>query len=145
MRFTIERDIRFMCNRIITLSFLWLMTFAGCIEFVSVDISQAEIPILAPNDSLYISEYRVTFWCEDNLDAETYLFQLASPGFEHPLSVVDTALRGNLHEIVLTEGRYDWRVRIENESSRSAFISRTIFIDQTPPTQPVILFPQQDQ
>jgi len=134
-----------MRNTIILLVFLWLMTFIGCIEFVSVDISQVEVPILAPKDSLYIAENQITFWWEENVDAESYGFQLASPGFDNPLSVVDTSLVGNLHEITLGEGRYDWRVRIENESSTSAFISRKIFIDQTPPLQPVVLYPLPSQ
>ncbi|MEL6697768.1 MAG: hypothetical protein AAFP89_16110 [Bacteroidota bacterium] len=134
-----------MRSTIILLVFLWLMTFIGCIEFISVDISQVEVPILAPKDSLYIAENQITFWWEENVDAESYGFQLASPGFDNPLSVVDTSLVGNLHELTLGEGRYAWRVRIENESSTSAFISRKIFIDQTPPTQPILLFPLNDQ
>ena len=105
----------------------------SCTEFLSPDVSEETIEVISPSDALFTSDSVLTFWWEENEDAENYRFQLVSPDFDNPSLIFDTLMLDNLLSLALAEGRYIWRVKIENEGSESAYQSRDFVLDQSMP------------
>ncbi|GEM_PF-686411 len=113
---------------------LYLLVFVyGCTEFLSQSVDELFIPINSPIDSLYSRPDEVTFWWEDDRRAEKYRFQLVSPNFDNPFVILDTTLTDNRLSILLTEGVYTWRIRAENEGSKSIYQQRVFVLDDTSP------------
>ncbi|MEL6252626.1 MAG: hypothetical protein AAFR87_11495 [Bacteroidota bacterium] len=121
--------------------FLLLTGFYSCTEFLSPDVEEESIEIISPIDSLYVSDSAVSFWWEENEDAENYRFQLVSPDFDNPSLIFDTLMLDRLIGLSLDEGSYLWRVRIENEGSESMYQTRSFVLDNTAPNIPEPISP----
>lgn len=125
------------------INIIWLMPlfFVACMEFISPNISGLTIPIQSPPDSLFTDREMITFRWEASELAEKYHFQLSVQENAQEYLLLDTLLTENTIRLGLEEGSYSWQLRARNESSASPFISRRIFIDQSPPMLPQAIFP----
>lgn len=121
------------------------LLLSGCTEFFTKDISETEIQINSPADSLYTSQDEVTFWWETNSDIEKYRLQVVSPGFDNPSLIFDTLFSDHILFLTTDEGRYLWRLRGENEGSQSEYQTRSFVIDKTPPLVPTLTYPGDNQ
>lgn len=126
---------------ILSLSVFVLLCCNACSEFISPNVKDEKLIVNSPKDSLFSSQNRVTFWWENNTKAENYHIQIASPDISNPLNVIDTLTLDKTYIHTFEEGRYEWRIRIENNGSQSAYQKRTFVIDNTPPITPNILSP----
>lgn len=71
--------------------------------------------------------------------ATGYNFQLASPDFSNNAFIISNELvSATSLSKTLNEGTYRWRVRGQNNSSVSPFSERTLIVDRTAPSQPVL-------
>lgn len=100
-----------------------LVTQPGCKDFFESSVENSKLVLVAPGDGTETNKYQVGFWWEPVADALSYKLQIATPGFEKPMSLVtDTLIRTNNRlELTLDPGKYEWRVRAENGSSVSAW------------------------
>ena len=113
----------------------------ACSEFISPDVKDEILVINSPKDSLFTRQNEITFWWEDHIKAENYHIQIASPDIASPLAIKDTITLENTYLHTFEEGRYEWRVRMENNGSESAYQIRTFVIDNTSPITPEALNP----
>ncbi|MEM9987359.1 MAG: hypothetical protein AAF804_19880 [Bacteroidota bacterium] len=113
----------------------------SCTEFLSLDVSDQSLEIGGPSDSLFTSEDQLSFWWEAETEAEAYRFQLVNPSFSNPLTLFDTLLEDVRMDLLLSEGRYQWRLRAENTASQSPYQTYHLFVDLTAPDEPMSLFP----
>ena len=114
---------------------------AACSEFISPDIEKKEVELISPVDSLFSPIDELTFWWEQEEDAEAFRLQLVTPDFSNPLILLDSLFDVTRLAVQLGEGRYSWRVRMENEDSQSKYSTRFFVIDLTPPLTPGALHP----
>lgn len=105
---------------------LFFMLFAfilySCKEFIEVSLEDKKVVLLAPGQSSESGTYAQTFWWEPVDDALSYRLQIVKPGFNNIVAmIVDTLVKGNRFNMTLDPGKYEWRVRAENGSSKSLY------------------------
>ena len=109
-----------------------LLFAVSCEDIFEKDITNKELLLIAPGDSLKTSFSTQTFWWEELDGALTYTLQVVSPSFASIEKVlVDTTLKKNKFTLNLYPGKFEWRVRAENGSFKSPYIIRTIQVDST--------------
>ena len=109
-----------------------LLFVVSCEDIFEKNISSKELLLIAPGDSLRTSFSTQTFWWEELDGALTYTLQVVSPSFASVEKVLaDTTLKKNKFTLNLYPGKFEWRVRAENGSFKSAYITRAIQIDST--------------
>jgi len=105
----------------------------------TMDISQQIIQLLLPsdNDTSNITTYQ--FKWDLLYNADDYNFQLYFEGNKYftKITTNDTVIK-SLNE---GDGIYKWEVRGQNAFSNTAYSSRTLFIDTTPPNKPILDLP----
>lgn len=116
--------------------FSYLLLLASCSEFISPNVEKEQLVLNSPKDSLFTRQNEITFWWEENTKAEIYHLQMASPDMESPSSIKDTLTLKNTYLKFFEEGRYEWRIRMENNGSESIYQKRMFVIDNTPPISP---------
>jgi len=99
--------------------FIIVLGLAACDDIIEQDISQEEIFLLAPQDSLFFTDTVeteiVNFWWEPVQGARQYHFQLLSPDFLSPQRLLlDSVTLENSVSVALTPGSYGWRVQASN-------------------------------
>jgi hypothetical protein len=116
-----------------------LFTTYSIIIDSTIDISQEIIQLLTPNDmdtsNIPLNQFKWALL----YNADDYNFQLYFEGVKYftKTTVNDTVIK-SLNE---GDGLYKWEVRGQNAFSNTAYSSRTIFIDTTPPAKPVLIEP----
>lgn len=110
--------------------------FYACSDFEETDLSEETVVLLAPGDCTTNDENNQLFVWEDlteddpDLDVEYYNLQIAEPDFTSPLRfVLDSNISGDSYEIILEAGTYEWRVRAENTTSRTAYTTYQLTVD----------------
>jgi hypothetical protein len=98
------------------------LCLSSCKDLIEPDISGRQITAEAPGDKLQTANYGVTFWWDDVDDALQYRLQVVSPKFDSiPALVLDTIVKTTKFTMNLSPGNYQWHVRAENGSSKTAF------------------------
>lgn len=105
------------------------LAIISCSEFIERSVENRKVILLAPADKQESSKYNQNFWWEPVEDALFYRLQVVSPDFNSPAElIVDTLIGRDKFEFSLSPGKYEWRVRAENGSSKSLYSSNSLTI-----------------
>lgn len=106
-----------------------MVAFLACHDIIERSLSESEMKLLAPVNALQTASYQQTFWWEEQHGALGYRLQIASPSFDSISKIIiDTLVMKDKFIYTLEPGNYEWRVRAENGSSRSAYGLRKLMI-----------------
>lgn len=119
---------------------LLLLLGWGCQEIVSPDISNLQLTINSPADSLYTAEQTISFWWEADADVEQYQFRITEGVNGNVFLVLDTLMANNQLGLTFAgEGIFDWQLRGVNSGTESAWQSRSFILDRTAPDKATAL------
>ncbi|MEN0005204.1 MAG: hypothetical protein AAF798_13715 [Bacteroidota bacterium] len=91
--------------------------FAQCADVLVPDISEEEIMLISPGDSLQTLERSLSFTWEELEDATSYELQIVTPSFDAINTVVmDTITESTFISLDLNPGVYEWQVIGVNEA-----------------------------
>ncbi|MBS1509218.1 MAG: hypothetical protein JST86_00140 [Bacteroidetes bacterium] len=106
-----------------------LFCMSGCKELTEPILSDKQIYIIAPKDSLVTTTAVNTFAWEGLDGATAYQLQIVSPKFDSVARfVTDSVFSRNQISFTLTPGKYQWRVRALNNSSQTSYLTRTLTV-----------------
>lgn len=109
-----------------------LITDACKKDFITKDIKNETVNIVAPADSLKTINNNITFWWDEVEGAEKYNLQIVKPNFNSIQQLItDTNVSGTKFVYTLTPGTYQWRIKAYNNAGSTAYITRTLIIDTT--------------
>ena len=116
--------------KIITgMSLLILFLVMGCRDVFEKDISEKEVELIAPADSVETTHATLTFVWEERDGATGYRLVVVSPSFDRiELYVLDTLVEGNQYTYTLEPGRYEWGVRPENSAYEGIYRWRVLTV-----------------
>lgn len=123
-----------MKNKIIIAAFSTAIAIyvTSCTDIVSTNLSKSSITILAPANNFVSQNYTQQFWWEVVEGAEKYNVQIVKPSFASGQQlIVDTLISGNKYSQTLQPGAYQWRVRAQNNSSNTDYVTYNLTIDST--------------
>lgn len=104
----------------------------SCEDFIERDLGGKTITIYAPANNAITSNYTQSFWWESLKGAERYKLQIVKPSFGAVQQlIVDTIIRTNQFVYTLQPGVYQWRLRGENNSSQSDYVTYNLTIDSS--------------
>lgn len=104
----------------------------SCEVIFEEDISDKQVVLIAPADSLTTAINSVSFSWHEVKDALKYRLQIAQPSFANLQTIsLDTVVSATAFTHTLLTGDYEWRVRAENGSSQTLYTSRYITIDSS--------------
>lgn len=110
-----------------------VILISACNEVFDDDITDAQLEIVAPRDSLATTKTTLTFWWNEVNDADKYRLQIVSTSFDTVLSIpVDTNLTLNKFEVTLNPGRYSWRIKAMNSGTETVWFARKLTIIDSP-------------
>lgn len=112
---------------------LLLGMFLACKDFIEPSLENRNVVLVAPAEGSESNKYQVGFWWEPVQDALYYRVQVATPDFSAAVSLVqDTLIEGRSRfETPLEPGRYQWRIRAENGSSSTKYVSAKFIIHES--------------
>jgi len=106
--------------------------FFSCSEIFENDISDKQLILISPADSLETETFSVVFWWDHLQDATEYNLQIVSPDFYEPaIIVIDTFTYENRLEITLSPGDYEWRISALNSGYATNYQYRILTILST--------------
>ena len=101
----------------------------GCRDVFEKDISEKEVELIAPADSVETTHATLTFVWEERDGATGYRLVVVSPSFDRiELYVLDTLVEGNQYTYTLEPGRYEWGVRPENSAYEGIYRWRVLTV-----------------
>ncbi|RKR84471.1 hypothetical protein BDD43_4709 [Mucilaginibacter gracilis] len=121
---------------------LTAIAVTSCKEIFEPNISNRNVTLEAPGNNYQSTKYAVSFWWDKVDDASGYRLQVVTPSLDTiGALVVDTLVKGNTFTMSLDPGRYQWHVRAENGSSKTAYSTGRSFtvLPSTITTQSVLL------
>lgn len=96
----------------------------ACEEALEKPLTDVQVVLLAPVDSLVSTPVTQTFYWEIVPGATKYQLAIVSPKFDSIVKLItDTTITNNQFSYTLPVGKYQWRVRAINNSSNSAYSS----------------------
>lgn len=102
----------------------------SCNDIIDKKIDGVIMKINSPADSFVTSTYNVVFMWELVSGASGYRIQVVQPDFSNIQSLIlDTLVNTSKFTYVLSPGDYQWRIRAENGSSSSLYITRKLKVD----------------
>jgi hypothetical protein len=109
-----------------------MILMMSCQDIFERDLEGATVTIIAPSDSIHMSDASVKFDWEEMEEVAGYRIQVARPDFSGIEELVyDSLVSGNTITLGLYPGSFEWRIRPENSASYGDYILRSIFIDST--------------
>lgn len=109
-----------------------LLTFSSCRDIFEKDISNTSISIQSPPDNYISQNYQVVFMWNATKDIQKYRIQIVTPSFDSIQRIIVDTLTANISlTLTLFPGRYQWRLRGENNSSSTSYQTRNLTIDTT--------------
>lgn len=124
-----------MHKKLIFISFVGfaLIEVSSCTkDFVSVDLSKQSVNIMAPANNVVATSYSQTFWWEELEGADKYNLQIVKPSFAAIQNVIlDTLVKSHQFAYTLQPGVYQWRLRAQNNASKTDWVVRTLTIDSS--------------
>lgn len=111
--------------------FLLVPLLYGCDLVYDKDISNEKITLLSPGDLDTNDSKTQYFWWEENKQIEGYRLQIVHPSFDSPsIMYLDTIIKGKFnYNKNLIPDDYQWRLRGENFSSKTPYITRNLHVD----------------
>jgi hypothetical protein len=107
---------------------IFLMSFTFCLsckEFLEPSLEHRTMVLLAPSRNLETNNYQLIFWWETQKDALAYRLQVVSGDFNSIQKLIlDTLVKPDKFTYTLDPGKYQWRVRAENGSSLSPYVTQ---------------------
>jgi len=111
---------------------IFAATLVSCEDFIEKDLGGKVVTIYTPVNNTVSSNYTQTFWWESLNGAEKYRLQIVKPNFAVVQQlIVDTIVRSNQFVYTLQPGSYQWRLRAENNSSQSDYVTYNLTIDSS--------------
>lgn len=102
---------------------------AGCSEFMEEPVTDAVPELLSPGDHAETGKYVLDFMWEPVEHAMEYRLQIVTPSFDSvAFYLADTVVQGHRHTLTLEPGKYQWRLRAQNGSSASMYVSRSLTV-----------------
>lgn len=104
----------------------------GCERIEEKDLTDKWVEVIVPRDLLLSTNYTQHFIWEALDGAETYQLQIARPSFldtEIEELIVDTTLKGTKYTHNFRPGKYEWRIRAHNSTSKTYYRKRLMKID----------------
>lgn len=102
----------------------------SCNDIIDKKLDSITVKIYNPADSFVTSSYNVVFMWEQVSGASGYRIQVVQPDFSNIQSLIlDTLVNASKFSYVLLPGNYQWRLRAENGSSSSLYITRKLKVD----------------
>lgn len=125
----------------IKLVFLMLLLAGGCRDVFEKDISEKDVVLVAPADSVETIHRTLTFAWEEKEGATGYRLVIVSPSFERAeLYLLDTLVDGLRYTVTLEPGEYAWGVRPENSAYEGIYNRRVLTVlddeDNETPDEP---------
>jgi len=115
---------------------LWMILITlvyGCTEFIEPSIEDEKVVLLAPARGTESNDSILTFGWEEVEHALNYRLQVVSPRFDKAIKLhLDTLVETYNFTDTLSPGNYEWRVRAENGSSKTAYTRGTFVIHAMP-------------
>ncbi|GEM_PF-1023731 len=122
------------------------LLFAACEDIFEKDVSDAKLELISPADKMSSPEQGIMFKWRENEDAERYNLQVVKGEFSAITNFyVDTLISLSRFEKVLSAGKFQWRVRIVNGSSKSEWVTRSFTIEESKDittVEPALLTPE---
>lgn len=116
-----------------------LSVLVSCKEFIEPSLENKTINAIAPADGVETNSYQLTFWWEPHPDALRYRLQVAYPSFTAAEKMIlDTLVKSDKFIYTLDPGNYQWRVRAENGSSKTAFTTNSFIVHPSSLTDQVL-------
>lgn len=101
-------------------------SLTSCKEFIEPSLEHQKIKAIAPAEGTETSSYQLTFWWEGHVDALAYRLQVVAPSFAAAQQMIlDTLVKTDRFTYTLDPGNYQWRVRAENGSSQTAYVTNS--------------------
>jgi hypothetical protein len=116
------------------LTFIYAMLFSvigiACSQIFEEDISDKQLNVIAPSNNVQTPYYNQVFWW-DKLDGATqYRLQIVSPSFNNlQLLIIDSTTTSDKITYTLRPGTYQWRIRAENFSYQTEYVTRELIVD----------------
>jgi hypothetical protein len=86
------------------------------------DLSDKSLQLISPVNNATLNNAQVSFYWDNVEDAINYKIQIATPAFSNASEVVlDTLISETSFDINLESNEYEWRVRAENNNTKTAF------------------------
>lgn len=124
---------------LLILSLGLLLVLSSCKEFIEPSLEHQTISAIAPADGVETNSYQLTFWWDGHPDALRYRLQVVSPSFvAAEKMILDTLVKTDKFIYTLDPGDYQWRVRGENGSSHTAFVTRSFVVHPSSLTDQVL-------
>lgn len=116
----------------------------------SSDLTDQVVQLNSPSNNIYTNDTSVIFTWNQVPSATSYTFELLrdTPSGSFTVSLQEglTETSLSLNEGVIDrDAKYTWRVKAKNETSQTAFFSRTFYIDTVAPQIPSLLTPEFDE
>jgi hypothetical protein len=109
-----------------------MIALSSCNDFIAKDLSEQMVTIYAPMDNYSTTTATATFYWQRLDGARSYHLQIAKPSFDSMVSLLtDSTTTQTQFTYVFTPGTYQWRIRAENGSTYTPWITRTITVDST--------------
>lgn len=102
--------------------FVLLITLVSCKEVFEQDLSDQSISIILPQNNTVTPIRNVHFKWKELQDATSYTLEVVSPSFSNIYYFdVDSTFSANEIFLNLVPGNYQWRVRANNNASKTDF------------------------
>lgn len=107
-----------------------IFTLWACDDILETDISDKQVILVSPADSLHAQKNKLTFSWNPVNGASGYVLQVVQPSFiEQEFVVLDTFLLQTQFTMELPAGKYAWGVAAVNSAYSSYFSTRYFSID----------------
>lgn len=111
---------------------IFVIISESCEDVFVDDISNKEVVLLSPADSLVTTLTSHTFWWQKVAGATEYNLQIAKPDFYQSQKIIlDTTVASDKFDYSLYPGTFQWRVKGINSVSETSYTTRTLTIDST--------------
>ncbi|MFA8301338.1 MAG: hypothetical protein ACEPOV_14310 [Hyphomicrobiales bacterium] len=106
-----------------------IIQIASCKDFMEYPVGDNPPDILSPLDNFSSNKNKMTFKWEEVEEATKYRISIVSPSYNKIEDMIcDTIIMNNHFELFINSGKYEWRIRAENESSVSTYEYRSFEI-----------------
>ncbi|HXA02620.1 MAG TPA: hypothetical protein VNW99_11570, partial [Cytophagaceae bacterium] len=111
--------------------YLFFATFiVSCSDIFEHNLSHDVVNIYGPANNTISQSYSQQYWWGAVKSATQYNLQIAKPSFDSTGSyILDTIIKSTKVTYSLRPGTYQWRVRAENGSSHTNYVTYSIRID----------------
>lgn len=112
------------------LGLLIALSQAGCDDILEEDITDEEVMILSPGDSITLDKNPISFQWDPVQGAVNYRLQVAEPDFiQAERLILDTLLESTRIALPVEVGKYQWRIKAENSAYSTPFTTYTFWLD----------------